>query len=116
MPTQSTARMRPGVLLVNTARGPLVNEVDLIAALKAGKIAGAGLDVYEREPLASDSPLRALPNVILTSRAASVSTRSLELLQIQAAEAARDILQGKRLQAHWFRKATEQLSTLNAAA
>jgi D-3-phosphoglycerate dehydrogenase len=92
----SIARMRPGVLLVNTARGPLVNEVDLIAALKAGKIAGAGLDVYEREPLASDSPLRALPNVILTSHAASVSTRSLELLQIQAAEAARDILQGKR--------------------
>ena len=96
--------MRPGVLLVNTARGPLVNEVDSIAALKAGKIAGAGLDVYEREPLASDSPLRALPNIILTSHAASVSTRSLELLQIQAAEAARDICKGSGLQEHWFRK------------
>ncbi|MGH9544889.1 MAG: C-terminal binding protein [Terriglobales bacterium] len=92
----SIDRMRPGVLLINTARGPLVNEADLVAALKAGQITGAGLDVYEQEPLAPDSPLRSLPNVILTSHAASVSARSLDLLQIQAAEAARDILQGKR--------------------
>jgi D-3-phosphoglycerate dehydrogenase / 2-oxoglutarate reductase len=90
------AQMKPGVILVNTARGPLVNEADLAASLKAGKIAGAGLDVFEKEPLAPDSPLRALSNVILTSHAASVSTRAVELLQIQAAEAARDILLGKR--------------------
>jgi D-3-phosphoglycerate dehydrogenase / 2-oxoglutarate reductase len=90
------AQMKPGVSLVNTARGPLVNEADLAVSLKAGKIAGAGLDVFEKEPLAADSPLRALSNVILTSHAASVSTRAVELLQIQAAEAARDILLGKR--------------------
>lgn len=93
---ESIARMRPGVLLINTARGPLVNESDLISALQAGKIIGAGLDVFEREPLAADSLLRSMPNVMLTSHAASVSKRSLDLLQIQAAEAARDILQGKR--------------------
>ena len=93
---ESIARMKPGVILVNTARGPLVNEADLVTALRAGKIVGAGLDVFEKEPLASDSPLRGLPNVILTSHAASVSTRAVELLQIQAAEAARDILLGKR--------------------
>lgn len=92
----SIARMKPGTILVNTARGPLVNEADLVAALKAGKIVGAGLDVFEKEPLAADSPLRSLSNVILTSHAASVSTRAVELLQIQAAEAARDILLGKR--------------------
>jgi D-3-phosphoglycerate dehydrogenase / 2-oxoglutarate reductase len=92
----SIARMKPGTILVNTARGPLVNEADLVAALKAGKIVGAGLDVFEKEPLAVDSPLRSLPNVILTSHAASVSTRAVDLLQIQAAEAARDILLGKR--------------------
>ncbi len=92
----SIGRMKQGVLLVNTARGPLVNESDLVAALKGGKMVGAGLDVFEKEPLAADSPLRAMPNVILTSHAASVSTRAVELLQIQAAEAARDILQGKR--------------------
>jgi phosphoglycerate dehydrogenase-like enzyme len=73
-----------------------VNEADLVAALKAGKIVGAALDVFEKEPLAVDSPLRSLPNVILTSHAASVSMRAVDLLQIQAAEAARDILQGKR--------------------
>ena len=93
---ESIARMKPGTILVNTARGPLVNESDLVAALKAGKIVGAGLDVFEKEPLAADSPLRSLPNVILTSHAASVSTRAVDLLQIQAAEAARDILLGKR--------------------
>ena len=92
----SIATMKPGVLLVNTARGPLISEADLVSALMAKKIVGAGLDVYEKEPLAADSPLRSLPNVILTSHAASVSTRAVELLQIQAAEAARDILLGKR--------------------
>jgi D-3-phosphoglycerate dehydrogenase len=93
---ESIARMKRGVILVNTARGPLVNEIDLVAALKSGKLVGAGLDVFEKEPLAADSPLRSLPNVILTSHAASVSARAVEMLQIQAAEAARDILLGKR--------------------
>jgi D-3-phosphoglycerate dehydrogenase len=92
----SIARMKPRVLLVNTARGPLVNEADLISALQTGKILGAGLDVYEKEPLPVDSPLRALPNVILTSHAASASERARDLLQTKAAEAARDILLGKR--------------------
>jgi D-3-phosphoglycerate dehydrogenase len=92
----SIARMKQGVLLINTARGPLVNEADLLGALRTGKIIGAGLDVFEKEPLAVASPLRSLPNVIVTSHVAAVSTRSLKLLQIQAAEAARDILLGKR--------------------
>ena len=92
----SIAKMKAGVLLINTARGPLVNEVDLIAALQAGKILGAGLDVFEKEPLPKESLLRTFPNVLLTSHAASVSTRAVELLQIKAAEAARDILLGKR--------------------
>ena len=93
---KAIAQMKWGVLLVNTARGALVNEADLVTALKAGKIAGAGLDVFEKEPLPADSPLRGLPNVILTSHAAAVSTRARERLQIQAAEAARDILLGNR--------------------
>jgi D-3-phosphoglycerate dehydrogenase len=90
------AKMRPGVLLINTARGPLVNELDLIDALKSGKIQAAGLDVFEKEPLPADSPLRTLPNVVLTSHAASVSVRAVEQLQTKAAEAARDILLGRR--------------------
>jgi D-3-phosphoglycerate dehydrogenase / 2-oxoglutarate reductase len=92
----SIAKMKAGVLLINTARGPLVDEKDLVTALKAGKILGAGLDVFEKEPLPVDSPLRSLPNVILTSHAASVSLRAVEQLQTKAAEAARDIVLGKR--------------------
>jgi D-3-phosphoglycerate dehydrogenase len=93
---KSLAQMKPGVILINTARGALINEADLVVALKGGTLAGAGLDVFEKEPLPLDSPLRALPNVILTSHAASVSERAKEMLQIKAAEACRDILLGKR--------------------
>ncbi len=58
-------RMRPQAVLINTARGPVVDEVALAAALKAGKIAGAALDVFEVEPLPLDSPLRQMDNVLL---------------------------------------------------
>jgi D-3-phosphoglycerate dehydrogenase len=93
---QSIALMKPDVLLVNTARGLLVKESDLIQALESGKMKGAGLDVFEAEPLSTDSPLRTLPNVILTSHAASVSELAVKMLKIKAAEAACQILLGKR--------------------
>ena len=60
------ALMKSDAILVNTARGPLIDEVALIKALQERRIAGAGLDVYTHEPLADDSPLRKLPNVVLT--------------------------------------------------
>jgi D-3-phosphoglycerate dehydrogenase len=93
---KTISQMKSKTILVNTARGALVSERDLVDALKAGRIVGAGLDVFETEPLPLDSPLRKLPNVILTSHAASASERARELLQIQAAEAARDFLNGRR--------------------
>ena len=60
------SRAKSGLFIINTARGPLINEEDLIEALKTRKIAGAGLDVQEVEPLSASSPLFALDNVIVT--------------------------------------------------
>ena len=61
------ARMKPDAVLINTARGPVVDEGDLINALRSKQIAGAALDVFESEPLSTDSPLIGMENVILTS-------------------------------------------------
>ena len=60
------ALMKPSAYLINTARGPIVEEGALIATLKDGKIAGAGLDVFDQEPLPPGHPLASLPNVVLT--------------------------------------------------
>jgi phosphoglycerate dehydrogenase-like enzyme len=67
------ARMKPDAVLVNVARGSLVDEEALVAALREGRIRGAGLDVFSREPLPGDSPLWALPNVVLTPHVSAVT-------------------------------------------
>jgi D-3-phosphoglycerate dehydrogenase len=64
------ARLKPGVILVNTARGALVDEAALIGALRSGHIRHAGLDVFHNEPLKADHPLAKLPNVTLSAHAA----------------------------------------------
>lgn len=80
--------MKPGSLLINTSRGGLVDTRSLAAALTEGRIAGAGLDVFEEEPLPSDHPLRHCPHAILTSHTAWYSEASIARLQRLAGEEA----------------------------
>jgi phosphoglycerate dehydrogenase-like enzyme len=82
-------KMKPTAYLINTARGPIVNEADLAVALSERWIAGAGLDVFEREPLPADSPLRELDSVILTPHALAWTE---ELAHDNGAEACDNIL------------------------
>jgi D-3-phosphoglycerate dehydrogenase len=75
---QHLALMKPGAILINTARGGIVNESDLVDALRTNRIAGAGLDVFETEPLPPDSPLSAMRNVVLTPHAAGITPEATE--------------------------------------
>jgi phosphoglycerate dehydrogenase-like enzyme len=68
------ALMRPTSYIVNTSRGPIIDEAALIAALESRQIAGAGLDVFDQEPLPADHPFRSLPNTVLTPHIGYVST------------------------------------------
>ncbi len=68
--------MKPTAYLINTSRGPIVEEAALIAALKDRRIAGAGLDVYDKEPLPADHPLRGLPNTVLSPHLGFVARES----------------------------------------
>ena len=72
------AMMKPRAIFINTARGRIVVEKDLVDALGRQCIAGAGLDVFETEPLPADSPLRLLPNVVLTPHAAGITREATE--------------------------------------
>jgi D-3-phosphoglycerate dehydrogenase len=85
------ARMKPGVVLINTARGALVDEAALIAALKSGHIRHAGLDVFHAEPLKADHPLARLDNVTLSSHAAFRTLEASETLIRRAIDIVRRI-------------------------
>ena len=89
------ALMKPSAYLINTSRGPIVDEVALIAALKAGQIAGAGLDVYDVEPLPPDHPLRSLPNVTLSPHFGYVTRELLGAIYSDTVESVAAWLDGE---------------------
>ena len=78
--------MKESAYLVNTSRGPIVDETALIGALQAGKIAGAGLDVFDIEPLPLDHKLRSLPNTVLTPHMGYVTTETYRIFYGDAME------------------------------
>ncbi len=88
-------RMKQGSFLVNTSRGPLVQEAALVRALQGGRLAGAGLDVLEVEPPAPENPLLRMPNVALTPHIGFYSEQSLIELQTKAAQEVRRALTGE---------------------
>jgi glyoxylate reductase len=88
------ARMKPGAFLINTARGPIVDEAALVEALRQGRIAGAGLDVYEREPEIS-APLLAMNNIVLLPHVGSATLETRTAMAMLAVENAIDALSGR---------------------
>jgi D-3-phosphoglycerate dehydrogenase / 2-oxoglutarate reductase len=90
------SKMKSNAFIINAGRGPLIDEKALVKALDSGWIAGAGLDVFEEEPLPKDSPLLKLKNVILSPHCAWYSEQALKDLQVMAAEEVVRVLGGEK--------------------
>ncbi len=90
------ARMQPGALLVNTARGPLIDETALVEAIRSGHLGGVGLDVYASEAMPPDHPLLALERAVLTPHVAGSAEGALRRTAREVAEQVVQVLQGER--------------------
>ena len=90
-------KMKKTAFLINTSRGPIINEDDLIIALSTNEIAGAGLDVYEKEPLPENNKLRFLPNALLTPHIGYVTAENYNIFYNQMIESLESCVNGKPL-------------------
>ncbi len=88
-------QMKPTAYLINTSRGPVVDEAALIRALQEKHIAGAGLDVFEKEPVDPDNPLLKMDNVVVTPHSASFSTAAVDIQAVNPSQEAARVLSGK---------------------
>lgn len=95
MSRERIARMRPGAILVNVSRGPVLDEDALVEALREGRIGGAALDVFARQPLPPDHPLFGFDNVVLTPHMAGITEQSMMRMGTGAAAEARLVLSGE---------------------
>jgi D-3-phosphoglycerate dehydrogenase len=91
---ETLAKMKPNAIIVNTARGELIDEKALAAALAEGRIAAAGLDVFEKEPLGPDHPFIGLPNVVLSGHVGWYSKDAVKELQTRGAQEVVRVLSG----------------------
>ena len=92
---ETIARMKDGVLLINTARGQLIDEAALREALLSGKVAGAAVDVVSTEPIGADNPLLGLSNCLITPHIAWASKESRQRLMDTAVQNAAAFLRGE---------------------
>ena len=97
MDAEAIASMRLGSILINTARGGLVDESALIKALKSGHLRAAGLDTFDQEPTPVDNPLLALDNVVVTPHVAWLTTDTLERSVVVAVENCRRLASNEPL-------------------
>lgn len=88
------SRMKPNAVLINMARGPIVDALAVLEAVNQGRIAGAGMDVYDQHPLSADSPLLKSPKLLLTPHVAAITATSMRAMSVGAAEEMARILRG----------------------
>jgi D-3-phosphoglycerate dehydrogenase len=89
------ASMKPGSAFVNTARGTLVEEAALAMALTSGHLRGAGIDVFEREPVPAGNPLLGIPNLVMTPHVAAATEQGLRRMALSCAESVITFFEGK---------------------
>jgi phosphoglycerate dehydrogenase-like enzyme len=92
---RALAALKPGAIVVNTSRGKVIDEEALLAALKAGRIKGAALDVFSREPIPGEHPLAGLENVVLSPHIGAMTEEAGERLADSVASQVEDILAGR---------------------